>query len=394
MNKDLGQFFTSNPVLKDYIYKLCKNKNKSNVKFLEPSAGGGDLLDLFEQDITAVEIDKHINNRSNKAIIKDNFFNYNLENKFDTIFGNPPYLKYNKEWNINTCYPSCNMYVYFIEKCFKHLKPNGEIIFVVPREFLNNTRIGRFREYLLKNGTFTDIIDFQENKMFEDSHPHIIIFRYQKDNFSHKTNYIFYNKDTTTTSYLCKNLLYNQIYYFFQNTPKHVLSDYFSIKVGLVSGANNIFEYNGIIDEDTIEIICSDYYKSNNKKKYYLTQNSEHPVLKNYKDTLINRGIRKFEEYNWYEWGAPRNIFFMEKLKDKPCLYVNCKTRNKNPFFKGKVDYFDGSILCLFPKENLDLDYYLNILNNSDTDFLYKIQGLIVGSRYSFSQKTLSNFRF
>ncbi len=388
MKKELGQFFTNNPILKNYVLNLCKNKDDPKKTFLEPSAGAGDLLDLFSNKITAIELDKTINNKSKKEIINQDFLHYDLENKFDTVFGNPPYLKYNKDWIMETNYPSCNMYVYFIEKALKHLNNNGEIIFIVPREFLNNTRIGKFREHLLKFGSITNIIDFQEHKMFEDSHTHIIILRYQKDLLDHKTCYEFYDDST----YACKNIIYNQIYYFFPKIPEHVLSDYFSIKVGLVSGANSIFEYNGINDSDTIDIICSDYYKTKTKKKYYLTQNPEHPVLKNHKDYLLNRKIREFDQHNWYEWGAPRNIFFMKQLKGNECIYVNCKTRSKLPFYKDKVDYFDGSVLCLFPKENLNLDHYVDLLNNAN--FLFKLQGLLVGTRYAFSQKTLTNFRF
>ena len=164
------------------------------------------------------------------------------------------------------------------------------------------------------------------------------------------------------------------------------------IKVGLVSGANQIFEHNGLIEQDTINIICSDYFNTKIKKKYYFTENQEHPVLKIYKDKLINRKIREFGEHNWHEWGAIRNINIMKEMKNTPCIYVNCKTRKKNSFFIDKVDYFDGSMLCLIPTQNLNLEHWRDILNNNDK--LFKIQGMLVGKRYSFTQKTLSNFRF
>tara|TARA_A100001015_G_scaffold295435_1_gene374399 strand:+ start:404 stop:1567 length:1164 start_codon:yes stop_codon:yes gene_type:complete len=385
---ELGQFFTEHPVLKQYIKNLSKNKDDLSKKYLEPSCGAGDLLNLFDNPITAVEIDKNIKNLTDKQILYQDFMFYSLENKFDTIYGNPPYLKYDKKWVFDTCYSSCNMYVYFIEKAFRHLNHKGEIIFVVPRDFLNNTRVGRFREYLLKHGSITDIIDFQEHKMFSKSHPHIIIFRYEKGNLEHKTKYTFYQEETMN----CKTFIYNNIYYFFKKVPEHLLSNYFSIKVGLVSGANQIFEHNGLIEQDTINIICSDYFNTKTKKKYYLTENQEHPVLKIYKDKLINRKIREFGEHNWHEWGAIRNINFMKEMKGTPCIFVNCKTRKKNPFFIDKVDYFDGSMLCLIPTQNLNLEHWRDILNNNDK--LFKIQGMLVGKRYSFTQKTLSNFRF
>ena len=82
----------------------------------------------------------------------------------------------------------------------------------------------------------------------------------------------------------------------------------------------------------------------------------------------------------------------MKEIKGTPCIFVNCKTRKKNPFFIDKVDYFDGSMLCLIPTQNLNLEHWRDILNNNDK--LFKIQGMLVGKRYSFTQKTLSNFRF
>ena len=56
------------------------------------------------------------------------------------------------------------------------------------------------------------------------------------------------------------------------------------------------------------------------------------------------------------------------------------------------MDYFDGSMLCLIPTEKIILEHWIDTLNNSDK--LFKIQGMFVGKRYSFNQKTLSNFRF
>ena len=50
------------------------------------------------------------------------------------------------------------------------------------------------------------------------------------------------------------------------------------------------------------------------------------------------------------------------------------------------------SMLCLIPTEKINLNHWVCTLN--DNDKLFKIQGMLVGERYSFSQKILSNFRF
>ena len=49
--------------------------------------------------------------------------------------------------------------------------------------------------------------------------------------------------------------------------------------------------------------------------------------------------IKKFNEKNWFEWGAPRNIKVMDNSKDKDCIYVKNLTRDKVVAFK-KINVF------------------------------------------------------
>ncbi len=103
-------------------------------------------------------------------------------------------------------------------------------------------------------------------------------------------------------------------------------------------------------------------------------------ILESHKEILINRGIKKFNENNWWTWG--RAIDFRE---DEPRIYVNCKTRNKNPFFVNKCKKWDGSILALFPKFSSNLDEIVKKLNSIAWDEM----GFVTGGRYIFSQKSL-----
>lgn len=61
---------------------------------------------------------------------------------------------------------------------------------------------------------------------------------------------------------------------------------------------------------------------------------------------MIAHCIKKFDEANWWCWG--RAINFRE---NEPRIYVNCKTRNKTPFFTTNCDKWDGSVLALFFKK-------------------------------------------
>ncbi len=112
------------------------------------------------------------------------------------------------------------------------------------------------------------------------------------------------------------------------------------------------------------EINYIEEFPSNNKKI--------NKLLLEHKEILLNRKIRKFNEKNWFEWGAPRNVSVIENNKNKECIYVKNITRNKKVAFKGKVMYFGGSLLMLLPKQNnIDLDKIIDIINDKKTNFEY-----------------------
>jgi adenine-specific DNA-methyltransferase len=88
--------------------------------------------------------------------------------------------------------------------------------------------------------------------------------------------------------------------------------------------------------------------------------------LLSHKHNLINRRIRKFNEDNWYEFGALRNIENIKKNLNKDCIYVYNLTRKDNIAFIGKVKYFGGSLLMLLPKRDVNLNNILRFLNSND----------------------------
>ena len=95
---------------------------------------------------------------------------------------------------------------------------------------------------------------------------------------------------------------------------------------------------------------------------------------------MLNRGIKKFNEENWWAWG--RCVNFREK---EPRIYVNCKTRNKKPFFIHQCKKWDGSILALFPKIPLNLEKAAEQLNTLN----WEQMGFVTGGRFIFAQKSL-----
>lgn len=361
LNRKLGQFFTPS-ILVDQCIALIENKNG---RLLEPSCGNLAFKNCMHEDSIFIEIDKNIIN-DNKVLNID-FFDFPITEKFDTIIGNPPYVD-NKFFNIK--HPTnirvqANLYLYFIEKCFYHLKNNGELIFIVPRDFIKLTSAKIVNELLYKNGTITHFYDFGDAKLFKEACPNVCIFRFEKDNFSYKTK-TFQGE---------QNLLINNGIISFANSKSVItLGNFFDVKVGAVSGKDEIF-----VSDNGDEFVYSQTAKTQKLKKMIYEKYDK--KLEPYKKILISRGIKKFNEQNWWSWG--RCINFRE---NEPRIYVNCRTRNKNPFFLNNCKKWDGSILALFPKIKMNLPSVVEKLNSLD----WQKMGFTTGGRYIFSQKALT----
>lgn len=360
LKRNLGQFFSPDNLVEKCI-SLIHNKNG---RLLEPSCGNGSFDRLLNSNSVFIEIDKSV--IADDKVLNMDFFDYSESEKFDTIIGNPPYvdnkfLDVKHKTNIKV---QANLYLYFIEKCFNHLSNNGELIFIVPRDFIKLTSARAVNKLLYENGTITHFYDYGDQKLFAEASPNVCIFRYQKGDFSRKTK-------TNNGQY--KFLINDGIISFTDSSEVEVLGDIFDIKVGAVSGADKLF-----MSDRGKEFVCS---KTNSTGKLRrLIYNHYDDCLEDHKELLINRRIKKFDESNWWSWGRPVNF-----RKGDPRIYVNCKTRNCKPFFLNDCEMWDGSILALFPKKNIDLTYAVDILNGLD----WGNMGFMTGGRYIFSQKSL-----
>ena len=100
----------------------------------------------------------------------------------------------------------------------------------------------------------------------------------------------------------------------------------------------------------------------------------------------MNRKIKKFNENNWFEWGAPRNIKTIEQNDGRPCVYVRTLTRNDRVAFKGAVSYFGGKLLCLIPHVDVDMNRIVEFLNSYEFRKNY-----IYAGRFKIGQRQLAN---
>ena len=363
-----GQVFTPAFIVEEM---LALRRNPGRV--LEPSAGDGAFSRQLP-DCVAIEIDAR--HAPAGAIIGD-FFAYPEREQFETIIGNPPYVRFQdipaatrrrlpvKDFDRRT-----NLFIYFIAKCLRHLAPGGELIFITPRDFLKATSAVALNERLYALGTITDFIDLGDARLFEDATPNCAIWRFQRDDFSRRTRYRHGELSEERYFQLAGGHLA------FTRQPTSVrLGDLCLVKVGAVSGADKLFTHD--LPEAT-DFVCSATARSGKTRRMLFE--IEHPLLRPHRKTLLKRKIRKFDDSNWWQWGRRHWV------TARPRVYVNCKTRQSSPFFLHPAPAWDGAILALFPHDPaVDITALCAALNAVDWEEL----GFMCDGRYLFAQRAL-----
>jgi adenine-specific DNA-methyltransferase len=379
---ELGQYFTTAESLQQKVYEFILNKPKL---ILEPSIGAGDLINYVLSKSPKIkfdmyEIDSDINfleTINKKKINFGNFLEKNITVIYDTIIGNPPYVKTSKG----------NLYIDFIEKCYDLLNDLGELIFIIPSDFFKLTSSSKLLNKMIENGSFTHIYHPHDENLFENASIDIIVFRYCKNKKLDKT--VMYNNEKMYLNNSDGLITFSKN----KNTHTKTFKDYFDIYVGIVSGRDEIYK-NEQLGNINVLTGCGVLEKYIYIEEYPSDNIEIDKYLLKHKKELLNRKIKKFNEKNWFEWGAPRNIKTIEENVDKECIYIHNLTRTKNVAFKGKVNYFGGSLLILIPKQKLNLDKVVNFLN-SDTfknDFMFSGRFKIGHRQISNSYCNISDF--
>ena len=300
--------------------------------------------------------------------IYGDFTQQTITTKFKTIIGNPPYVKQK----------TGNLYIKFIELCYNHLDDGGELVFIVPSDFIKLTSASSIIDTMTKNGSFTDFLFPHNEKLFENASIDVVVFRYEKGVMTKmavvngKEVFCNVNKGIITFSD-------SEVY----GSP---IDSQFNVYVGLVSGRDEIYRVpfgniDILSDKNKVEkFIFAETFPTNN------TQIDTH-LLEN-KPKLLDRKIKKFSENNWFEWGAPRNISSIRTNYEKPCIYIRNITRNKEVAFMGKVQYFGGSLICLIPKiEMAESDIQKIVIQINSTEFQ---KDYLYAGRFKIGHKQIS----
>jgi adenine-specific DNA-methyltransferase len=236
---------------------------------------------------------------------------------------------------------------------------------------------------MMTYGTFTHIYHPHNEKLFDGANIDVIVFRYNKNNsiikkvlYNDKLKYIINSDGLITFTDIIKK----------EDSDKFMFKDYFDIYVGIVNGKEQVYKNASL---GNIEVLNGE-----NKvdkyiyiEKYPSDSKQINEYLLEHKKELLERGIKKFNEKNWFEWGAPRNIKTINKNLGKDCIYIYNLTRRSNISFVDKVQYFGGSLIMLLPKKACNLNNIVTYLNSN----AFK-DNFIFSGRFKIGHRQISNF--
>lgn len=425
-----GQFFTVNDRVQNVMLGLMKTSKDGRV--LEPSSGEGHLVVALENtgytNITSVEFDKDLLAISKIQPIRGSFFDYAADAlagdiEFSCIFGNPPYVGWKsleKEQTENSNLAEikkdysdkANLYYLFMDRCIDLLSDNGEMIFIVPKEWLYTSSAAPLRAKMLSTGSITHIVDCGEEKLFPDADvPAIVIFRFEKGLDSRETNYAT-SLNNSVNDVWEKRVIEetgDRLIFLDPETALlingwGVLDDFLSVKVGIVSGADPIFR---VDDPNLYESSAVTQYLTTKGLEWFIDVNhveSEELLpakvksfLLSHKDKLIGRRISKFDENNWWKYGAIRNKDAMLTKADR--FYALVKTRSTSPFFENsEAVLYSGGVLGVFVKDELpegvEVKDVVRIFNSDLYRSLFSSMQLTTGNKLSLQPSTLATLPF
>ena len=386
----LGQIFTPEPVVRAM---LALRRNAGRV--LEPSCGDGAFLRHLPGAV-GLELDPDHCPPGAQAL---DFFAYPEREQFDTIIGNPPYVRFQdipeptRALIARGRYGACldkraNLYLFFIDKCLRHLKPGGELIFITPRDFLKATSAVKLNRLLFEAGSITDAIELGDARVFPDAVPNCLIWRFEKGRSERSLRYCEIGVGDALDAALAAPAWVER---HFVEAGGHLmfargdyplrLSDVAFVKVGAVSGADDLYAdpVHGSRD-----FVCSSTVSTGHTRRMIWTEPGEPApaVLQPHKARLLQRKVTKFDESNWWMWGR------MHYRSTQPRVYVNGRTRVARPFFVHPCTDYDGAVMAVFPRRaDVDLEAFRDALNDVDWADL----GFVCDGRFLFTQRSLEN---
>lgn len=448
------------------MVSLIQHGNHARV--LEPSCGQGVFLNMLKKhsfhNIFAYEIDKSLPNE-HPCVKYESFISSPLSEKFDVIIGNPPYIRWkNLEEELkqelatsslwNTYFNSlCDYLFIFILKSIEQLHPNGELIFICPEYWMNTTHSKPLRDYMLRNGSISDIYHFKEAPLFEGVTSSFVIFRYVKSKAAqdiclHEYNkrgcpifdelknemcfhsmaiphfklgerWILANESQQLTITEFEKSCAKQSNIFNEVSEIHRIGDFCDIGNGMVSGLDKAFKVTDtsmLNDFEMSQLIC--VYKAKDLQQYYNVSHSNYFFVReqmseeafkrkcpNLYTQLLPFASDLSKRYNYgkdlkiWEFAFPRNEMLFNREEKR--ILIPCKERiSSKHYFR-----FALAESNIFPLQDVtgilrrkncreDIEYILAYLNNSRVFDWLKYNGIVKGGIVEFSEAPIASIPY
>ena len=458
LQKDLKDYFIEhNSTNKKELNKNINNKISTILKKSKKTLNTDKSLfnetkfeiSTREQNLNIVKkIDKVIsdyalnNNTTELFFYKIYFANIINNDGFDVIIGNPPYVRQERIKELKALkeiqeYKSYNgtadLYIYFFEKGYNLLKKGGVLSYITSNKYTRAKYGKNFREFVLKNTSILEYIDFNAIKIFESATVDTSILTFTKPHRENKFYYTKvqddYKKGTPLQEYIQKNHIAYSMEDLSCDSFSFLDKDELAIKKkieevgiplkewdikiyrGILTGYNEAF----IIDKDTKDKLIEEDSKSKkiiqpllrgrDIKKYsyefanlYLinTNNGikdknippinieDYPAIKKHLDKYYDKLVKRWDKgENW--WNL-RNCAYLDEFEKEKIIYSEI-VQKPQFYLDNETFYIEATAFIMSGK---DLKYLIALLNSTPVTFFFKkfYMGTELGSKGFRYKKT------
>lgn len=461
-----GQYFTIKSVA-DFMVTLIAHEKDSCI--LEPSCGEGVFLTSLTEhgycNLDAYEIDPSLNNPY-QFVRYESFISAPTNDKYDVIIGNPPYIRWkNLEKELKEELKSsplwvryfnslCDYLFIFILKSIEQLNDNGELIFICPEYWMNTTHSRSLRDYMLNNGSITEIYLFKETPLFEGVTSSFVIFKYVKSQWADQILLYKYNKKGKPT----KDDLANKTCFSKQDIPQFIagerwvlagaeerssivslekackkpasllfdfganmyrIGDFCDIGNGMVSGLDRAFcvdDTCNLTEDERSALIhvykakdLQQYYNIADSYYFFLQENISECVFRERYPNIYAK-LQPFREelskrYSYgknlpiWEFAFPRNEALFRRKQER--IFVPCKERiSHKQYFRfaiaGSTTFPLQDVTAILKKQccKESIYYILAYLNSSRVFDWLKYNGIVKGEIVEFSETPLASIPY
>ena len=217
----------------------------------------------LECDIVCVEVDElqiekckvNLNNLCKKMgleniqwrIIKGDGLKVEIDEEFDFVIGNPPYINYTNLHEdtrtfIKNTFTSCSIgkpdyYYAFIESSLNRLKSRGKLAYLVPNNFYKNQFADKLRKLILPH--LIKLFDYTKTQLFDDRMTSSVILICEKN--SDKEKFVYKDANTLEEKIISKDELTGKWRFgdFLQDENDLRFGDYFQVSHSVATQLND-----------------------------------------------------------------------------------------------------------------------------------------------------------